>query len=104
MACWPTGGLAVTDTVLTTFELIEFRRIRSAGNLLALACITIDLGGVEVLLHGVQVLRTPAGKIQCRAPHYRSVTGEWLPAVVLPEALERAIGAEILAAYTDPSA
>jgi stage V sporulation protein G len=92
----------MTSTVSVTFEVVSVTRLHSAGRLLALATVEIDLDGVPLTLNGVQVLRTPAGKMQCRAPHYRGPTGEWLPAVTLPDELERAIGREILAGFMEP--
>jgi hypothetical protein len=89
------------DTVSTSFTLIDLRRLHSAGNLLAIATLELNLGGIEVLLHGVQVVRTPAGKLQCKAPHHRLPTGQWVPSIVLPYELEIAIGRETLAAFTD---
>jgi hypothetical protein len=94
----------MTDTIGVSFTVTELRRLRSAGHLLALATVEIDLDGVALTLHGVQVLRLPNGKLQCRAAHYRAQTGQWLPAVTLPEELEVAIGREILAAFTEPCA
>jgi DNA-binding cell septation regulator SpoVG len=93
----------MTDTIPVRFEVVELRRLHSAGRLLALATVELDLGGIELTLHGVQVIQLPNGKLQCNAPRYRTPTGEWAPAVTLPDELELAIGAEILAAFTDPS-
>jgi hypothetical protein len=92
----------MSSTIPVTFVVTQLRRLHSAGQLLALATVAIDLDGVALTLHGVQVLRLPNGKLQCKAPHYRAQTGQWLPAVTLPDELERAIGAEILAAFTEP--
>jgi stage V sporulation protein G len=92
----------MTDIVSVTFVVTELRRLPNAGRVLALATVEIDLDGVALALHGVQVLRTPTGKLQARAPHYRAQTGQWLPAVTLPDELERAIGREILAGFVEP--
>jgi hypothetical protein len=89
------------ETTIVRFEVVEFRRLHGARDLLALATVEIDLGGVAIVLHGVQARRLPNGKIQARAPHYRTPTGEWAPAITLPDELERAIGAEILALVTE---
>jgi hypothetical protein len=91
-----------TDTVPVTFTVTDLRRLHSAGSLLALATVAIDANGVEILLSGVQVLRLPNGRLQARSPRYRAQSGEWLPAVTLPEELERAIGREVLAMVTEP--
>jgi hypothetical protein len=95
--------LGDTVAVPVTFEVTDLRRLHGTGRLLALASVSVDLDGVAVVLHGVQVLRLPTGRLQCRAPHYRNpTTGEWLPAVTLPDALELAIGAEVLALVSEP--
>jgi hypothetical protein len=82
----------MSSTVPVTFTVTELRRLHRAGNLLALATVEVDLDGVALTLHGVQVLRLPTGRLQCRAPHYRAQTGAWVPAVTLPDELEVAIG------------
>jgi hypothetical protein len=53
-------------------------------------------------LHGVAVTRLPNGSLQCSAPRYRTPTGEWAPAVTLPDELEIAIGNEVIAAFLEP--
>jgi stage V sporulation protein G len=93
----------MSDTVHIAFTVTELRRLHSAGRLLALATVEIDLDGVLLTLNGVQVIQLPNGKLQCRAAHYRTPTGEWAPAVTLPDELEMAIGAEILSGFVDPS-
>jgi hypothetical protein len=92
----------MTDTIGVSFTVTELRRLHSAGRLLALATVAIDLDGVALTLHGVQVLRLANGKLQARAAHYRTPTGAWAPAITLPDELERAIGVEILAAFVEP--
>jgi hypothetical protein len=82
----------MSSTVPVTFTVTELRRLHRAGNLLALATVEVDLDGVALTLHGVQVLRLPTGRLQCRAPHYRAQIGAWVPAVTLPDELEVAIG------------
>jgi hypothetical protein len=94
----------MTDTVSVSFEVVDFRRVHGARDLLALATVDINLDGIAVTLRGVQVLRLPNGKLQARAPHYRTTTGVWAPAVTLPDELERAIGAEVLALVTESCA
>lgn len=85
-------------TIPVTFTVTSLRHLHDAGRLLVLADVTMDLGGIEIALHGVQVLRLPTGRLRCQAPRHRSHTGEWLPAVTLPEELELAIGREVMTA------
>ena len=92
----------MSDTVSVSFVVVSVTRLHSAGNLLALASIAIDLDGIELTMSGIQVVRTPAGKLQCKAPHHRLPTGQWVPSIVLPDELERAIGREVLAGFTEP--
>ena len=87
---------AEPDSVPVAFTVSSVRRLAGAGHLLALATVTIDLAGVEMVLHGVQVLRTAAGQLRCQAPRFRAHTGAWEPAVTMPEELEAAIGREVL--------
>jgi hypothetical protein len=91
----------VSDAVRVTFTVTELRRLHSAGNLLALASITIDLDGVELTMSGIQIVRLPTGRLQCKAPHHRLPTGQWVPSIVLPDELEIAIGREILAGFAE---
>jgi stage V sporulation protein G len=92
----------MSDTVPVTFTVTEIRRLHSAGRLLALATVEINLDGVAMTLHGVAVTRLPNGSLQCAAPRYRTTTGQWAPAVTLPAELEIAIGNEVVAAFHDP--
>jgi stage V sporulation protein G len=92
----------MSDTVSVSFEVVSVTRLHRAGRLLALATVEIDLDGVALTLHGVQVIQLPNGRLQCRAAHYRAQTGTWAPCITLPDELERAIGREILAGFVEP--
>jgi hypothetical protein len=92
----------MASTIAITFTVTDLRRLHSAGNLLALATVALDLDGVAMTLHGVAITRLPNGSLQCRAPHYRAQTGAWVPAVTLPEDLAVAIGREVLAGFVEP--
>jgi hypothetical protein len=94
----------MSSTIPVTFTVTELRRLHSAGNLLALATVAIDLHGIELTLHGIQIQRLPGGALQCSAPRYRCPTGQWQPAVTLPDELEVAIGNEVIAAWLEPCA
>jgi stage V sporulation protein G len=91
-----------TDTISVSFEVVSVTRLHNAGRVLALATVEIDLDGIELTMSGIQIVRLANGRLQCKAPHHRLPTGQWVPSIVLPDELERAIGAEILAAFTEP--
>lgn len=90
--------ITTPDTIPVTFTVSNLRHLRGAGRLLVLADVTMDMHGIEIGLNGVQIVRLPTGRLRCQAPRYRSHTGEWLPAVTLPEELELAIGREVMTA------
>jgi hypothetical protein len=92
----------MTSTVSVSFSVTSLQRLRAAGNPRALATAKVNLGGIELTLSGIEVVRTSNGKLQARAPRYRTQTGVWAPAVTLPDELERAIGVEILAMFVEP--
>lgn len=81
------------------FSVISVQRI-AAGDVVALADVALDLDGIEMKLHGLQVVRVPLGLV-ARMPRYRAPNGRWVPAVELPEELAQAIGAEVLATIAD---
>ena len=89
------------ETVSASITVAGVHRTPGSGRLLALASVAIDLDGIELALHGVQIVRLPTGRLRCQAPHYRGPTGAWLPAVTLPEELEIAIGREVLAGFME---
>ncbi|MBN8925540.1 MAG: hypothetical protein J0H19_02850 [Rhodospirillales bacterium] len=85
-------------TMSVTFEVTSLRRLHGAGPVVALASVSVDLDGVELELHGLQVRRRPDGLLECKAPHFRDTTGRWRTAITLPPELEDAIGREVIAA------
>jgi len=87
----------VTDTASASFEVLGVEPVRGAGRLVGLAIVRVELEGVELVLQGVQVLRTPAG-LTVQAPTFRHPKhGCSVPSVILPPELRDAIGAEVLA-------
>lgn len=83
------------DSTTVTFTVTGVEQIRGAGRLIALATVEIELEGVVLTLQGVRVLR---GRkcITTEAPRFRDPrTGDWTPAVVLPNELGRAIAREL---------
>ena len=69
-----------TDGAATvTFVVTGLERVRR-GRLVALATVRSDLGGVVVLVQGVEVIRH-RGRIATQAPRFRNPkTGAWIPA------------------------
>lgn len=86
-------------TIPVRFEVLGVEPVRGAGRLVGLAVVLLDVGGVEVTLQGVQVLRDVLGGLTVQAPRFRHPRdGRHHPAVLLPIELRDAIGAEVLAA------
>ena len=87
--------MATSGTATVTFTVTDVERIEGAGRLAALAAIEIELDGVALTVRGVRVLRQK-DRITTEAPRYRDPrTGQWLPALILPEELGRAIAREL---------
>jgi hypothetical protein len=84
---------AATTTV--TFTVTDVERIKGAGRLAALAAIEIELDGIALTVQGVRVVRQN-NRITTEAPRYRDPrTGQWLPALILPDELGAAIAREL---------
>ena len=87
--------MAAAETATVTFTVTDVARIEGAGRLAALAAIEIELDGVALTVQGVRVLRQK-NRITTEAPRYRDPrTGQWLPALILPEELGAAIAREV---------
>ncbi len=92
----------MSETVTARFEVLGVERVRQAGRLLALANVTLDMGGVELVLQGVRVFRCMDGSIAVSGPQWRHPgSGRWTPGVLLPPDLAKAMGGEIIAAYVN---
>ena len=91
---------AFTDTLPVTFEVLEVERIER-GTILAAACVRVEIQGVEVLVQGVTMRRDGQNRANINPPQFRDPrTGNWYPAVVLPQELWDAIALEIGARVT----
>jgi hypothetical protein len=89
-------------TATVTFTVTDVERIEGAGRLAALAAIEIELDGVALTVRGVRVLRQ-RGRITTEPPRYRDPrTGQWLPALILPDELGLAIAREVHRILTQP--
>jgi hypothetical protein len=82
-------------TATVTFTVTDVERIEGAGRLAALAAIEIELDGIALTVQGVRVVRQ-SNRITTDAPRYRDPrTGQWRPALILPDELGAAIGREV---------
>ena len=84
-----------TDSIEVAFEVVRVERVDS-GRLYALATVIVTVNDVEMAIQGVRVMRQPTGMLAVEAPRFRRPGGEWVPAVMLPPELKRAIADEIL--------
>lgn len=87
------------DTVSVQFEVLAIERV-NRGRLIALSAVEIEIAGITLTLQGVQIVRRADNTVVCNPPVFRHArSGEWLPAVVLPPELARAIAAEVLRTF-----
>ncbi len=86
-----------SETTTVGIEVLAVEPVAGAGRLLALAVVNLVLDGVEVTLQGVNVMRQPDGQLACQVPRWRHPKGNWLPAVVLPPELTKAIADAVFA-------
>jgi hypothetical protein len=86
------------DFRTVAFTVLGIERL-SAGALLGLAIVEVDIGGVVLVLQGVQIIRGGNGTIEARSPRFRDAAGHWRSAVILPETLQAALADEILAGF-----
>lgn len=81
----------MTDKATVNVEVLGVEPV-SAGRLVGLATVELDLDGIVVTLQGVRLLRRPDGRLDIEAPVFRHPsTGQWLPAVALPADLAKGI-------------
>jgi stage V sporulation protein G len=71
----------------------------TAGRLIALAAIELEVDGIAIVLQGVRVVRTGPRTVGVAPPSYRGSTGAAVPAVMLPEELSEAIAGAVLDKY-----
>ena len=85
------------ETVAVQFTVRQVEGVHGRGALVALAVVELDLAGAVFTLQGVQVVTTPGGGLECRAPVWRHPSrGTWLPSVLLPPELADALAVEVL--------
>lgn len=88
----------MTESVPVRFEVLGTEPVHGAGRLVALANVALDVAGLELTLQGVSVTRDGRGALAVRGPVWRHPgSGRWLPALLLPDELQQAIGNAVLA-------
>jgi hypothetical protein len=93
------GAGGISETAAVTFTLLEVEHVRGRGRLLGLANAEILVAGVAFLVQGIRLVHEDDGSLVVQPPRFRHPDGRWLPAVVLPGELEKAIAAEVLEAF-----
>lgn len=86
-----------SDSAEVAVNVLALTPCRGAANLLALADVEIVIGGVVLVLHGVQ-LRSNGRGTEITLPRYRNPAGNWSAAVSLPDELRGPIGDVVIAA------
>ncbi|WP_231920510.1 hypothetical protein [Magnetospirillum sp. XM-1] len=86
-----------TEVSQVNIELLDFTPMKNAGSLLALADVALMLDGVEIIIHGVQV-RADFRNTRISLPKFRASSGEWKPAITLPEEVRYPMADIIIAA------
>jgi stage V sporulation protein G len=88
----------MSEFLPVTFEVIGIEPVRGSDRLVALAIVDIEVAGVAIQIQGVQVVRDARGQLSVRSPMFRCAAGRWRSAILLPDTLREALGAEVLAA------
>ena len=92
------GAPPATGTVNVTVLSVAPLR---AGRLFALASVEIEIGGVEIELHGIRALRVGTEGTRIELPQYRDAAGLPRPVVTLPPEIYRPIGDAVLDALVE---
>lgn len=79
------------ETAPVRVTLTGIQKVHGREPLVALAVAELDIGGVILLLQGIQIRRNHAGRMDVLAPQFKSNTGEWFPAVTLPAVILSAL-------------
>lgn len=89
------------DTAPVTVTLLQLEPLPpgSMGRVTHLAVCDVEWAGIGFQVQGVRVQRGPDGCARVLPPVWRHPRdGRWLPGLILPDALQAAIAAEVLAA------
>jgi hypothetical protein len=88
-------------TQAVEFTVGKVERVNGRGALVGLAIVEMDVAGVVFTLQGVQIVQMPDGRLNCKSPVWRHpASGKWLPGVVLPPDLAKALADEVLEMWT----
>ena len=71
-----------------------------AGRLHALADVSLEIGGIEILIHGIQV-RATADHTEVLLPTYRDHSGAWMTAITLPNEIKDGLADVVLQSGID---
>ena len=89
-----------SDTIPVEFTVRQIEAVHGRGALVALAIVDVSFCGVDITLQGVQIVQGPSGALDCRAPVFKDPSrGIWLPGVLLPPELAKAMGVDVLDAW-----
>jgi len=89
-----------SDTIPVEFTVRQIEAVHGRGALVALATVDVSVCGVDMTLQGVQIVHAPSAALDCRAPVFKDPSrGIWLPGVLLPPELAKAMGVEVLEAW-----
>ena len=88
-----------SDSTTITIDVIKVDRV-NRGSLMALASAVIDIDGIEITIHGIQVRRKnpKTGLTAVTLPAYRGPDGSTCQALDLPHELWKPLGDAVLAA------
>lgn len=89
----------MADTATATISVLSITPVR-AGRLLALADVLLVLDGVEIAVHGIQVV-ADARRTEILLPKFRSPSGAWQTAITLPDETKDAIGGLVIGTALD---
>lgn len=90
----------MSETTSVTCRVLSIEPVRGS-KLIAMASVELLIDGVLLTLHGLQIQRGSQAGTEATAvtlPRYRTHTGEWRSAIVLPEELKVPIADAVLAA------
>lgn len=85
-----------------TVTLLQTEPVRGMGPVTHLCVVDVEWAGIGFQVQGVRVQRGPDGCPRVLPPVWRHPgNGRWLPGLILPDVLQAAIAAEVLAAVQD---
>ncbi len=77
-------------TVPVSVRIDRVERMVGKGTLWGLVHVTLDVGDLEMRVHGLQITRDDTGWL-CKSPMYRDGSGTWRQSVGLPQSIFNAI-------------